>query len=306
MKGSIKRAIWALRNAVPSVENCRNLLLEDAAYVRFRPCLENRQHEPSELIRESKIWFSSVQEQDDRFEGRPLFEWDCTPPDPKRILELSRKKTASEAEAKRETRRILGLLADPITQEWVKYDIEQALSRLFSESSIVSFFRSPFIQNDWYRYSDQGRGYGLVFDLSIPWIFQGAEGFPSKPWVPFRVEYVPNIRRPCIQLRLGPADPRESFDDVTKALLTKSADWSAQREERFIRVGVPAGHVRFPPESLRAIVFGDRINDTNRQHILSLARTRSTPLPVFETRESRKHFSMDLVPIYNPGEEPIG
>ncbi len=183
---------------------------------------------------------------------------------------------------------------DPIALAWKQIDIEAKLHRLYGGSSILSFFRDPMVPRYWAQYASNGSGYGLVFDFSVPWVLTSFLGEREGPAVPFKVEYVDRFARPEVGLSIAPSRPSEAFDDIRSALLTKSRDWSEQREYRMVRVGIPAGMAKFPPRSLRALVLGYDISESDRVGLLALAAERAQPVEVWRTILSSKHFGLDM------------
>jgi len=175
--------------------------------------------------------------------------------------------------------------------------IEADHRALYNNSSILSFFTDPTVQRHWAEYADGGKGYGLVFDFATPWPLKI---FPDKPdlqCVPFPVEYSPHREFPAIELSIAPVNPSTAFDEIKRALLTKSVDWSHQREQRLIRVGIPAGPVLFPSGSLRAVLLGYSIETVHRTQLLELAGVRVPPLPVFEMKRGAASYALELHPV---------
>lgn len=266
------------------------------AYVRLRAILNERPTEPEEILAESRIWMPDVRSQDDIYEGAPPFRWSNAPASRHNVEALARRVNAGAADEEigRLVELVMGRLANPAVLANIRSGIEQQMADLYRSSSILSFFKDPSVQAHWAHYANRGRGYGLVFDFSHPWMIELSHELEPSPAVPFPVEYVPPNARPSIELDFRPSD-LNSFDDLKAGLLTKSNHWQEQREERLIRVGVPAGHVSFPPQSLKAIILGYNLSEDEKNLLTLKARQREDPLLVVEVVPSPTGFSLDLI-----------
>lgn len=204
---------------------------------------------------------------------------------------------ASEDQVQRQVDVMMGRVLDPQINAEMRAGIEQILSELYRRSSILSFFKDPRVQAYWAQYANQGRGYGLIFDFSEPWRFPIFEGFEDTPVVPFPVDYVPAHDRPPIDLHFSPMDRRRGFEDLQRGLLTKDIHWREQREERLVRCGIEAGHVEFPPSSLRAVVLGYAVDDERDASVLEAVAARTDELLVLRTVADRDTFNLRLEAI---------
>ncbi len=270
------------------------LIRSGDAFIRLRPTPRSRPEEARQIIIENSLWFSSVKSQDDWFEGRPRFAWPQEAVTYQQILELARRHCRSQVAAQREADRIFAEIQDPRVLAERKAKLQAEHENLYAESSIASFFRNPLIAGHWAQYASRGQGYGLVFNLALPWTFVGARGEPPSRWAPFPVSYVAPTQRPCLHLQIGPSNPTAAFEELRGALLTKSSEWSNQREARFIRVGVPAGLVTFPPTSLRALVLGYDMDEVDKRTMLDLTAQRPEKLEIYQSRHSQEHYALEL------------
>jgi hypothetical protein len=274
------------------------LIRDGDAYLRIRPPIATRPEEIEQILAQNKIWFSSIRNQDDGFEGDPKVEWRGGFPSEDQVLGLARRMLQDEEEARQQAHRILDRLANPVVFEQMKVDLKARIKDLYAESSITSFFRDPLRAGFWDQYSDRGKGYGLIFNMATPWHFIAMLDTSPNKWVPFEVAYVPPLDRPSIPVDATRVTPEAGFDDIKTALLTKSDEWAAQREERFIRVGIPNGLVDFPPDSLRAVVLGHDISGEDKKTILKLAAKRSNRISVFSSVRSPQYYALDLRRIF--------
>lgn len=289
-----KRSLQFARYAPPSANSVRELILADEASIRLRSFGGGaKAREPEQILEESLLWFSSVMDQDDRFEGHPRVQWSQAAPTYEQILGYCRRNHRPAIGANREANRIWKNLSNPETAKAVREQITDRIAKLFGDSSIASFLSRPFNPRNWWDYADRDRGWGVVFDLTLPWRFEGHAGEWGR-WPPFDVQYVSAVSRPSIELDYSIWSDREGFEAIQAALLTKSKEREEQKERRFVRVGVKAGLVSFPSGSLRAVLLGADIATENRERMLKLARSRPVRLPVFQMRQSVEHFALDL------------
>ncbi|OGT60238.1 MAG: hypothetical protein A3E01_15485 [Gammaproteobacteria bacterium RIFCSPHIGHO2_12_FULL_63_22] len=265
--------------------------------VRLRPFSAARPTEPSQIILEDELWFASVRSQDDIFEGKPRFTWRDPPTSDADLAEMIRRQGIPEPTASVLRREFAKQIADPAILAKMCRDLEDRNHELYERSSIASFLSEPFNQELWSRYGNQGNGYGVVFDGSKPWHLQVAEGHAPMDLVPFPVKYVDTRGRPAIELAFAPADPSNSFPEIEKALLSKSAKWKHQDENRMFRIGIPEGNVRFPSEILRAVLLGYNVREPDKKRIIEMVSKRAEPIPVFQLEEHPEIYPLRPIKI---------
>lgn len=247
--------------------------------------------EPRQILLQNQVWFSNVRSQDDIFEGRPLFAWTADLPSDHELTLMSRRQMpgANAADIQRVAQHIRSRIRDPIIREEVIRGVEREHTELYERSSILSFFKDATLQRYWAQYANNGRGYALAFDFSIPWRFESAPGMGVQDWAPFPVRYVFRTNRPTITLSLCRTTPQAAFSQLEQALLTKSEEWLEQQEERLIRLGIPAGHVSFPAPSLVALIVGYNTSDEDLAALRALVGQRATELPIFRVEPSNSY-----------------
>lgn len=172
-------------------------------------------------------------------------------------------------------------LADPLIRDEIHQTMIEALSRLYTQSSILSFFRSATDQRNWAHYADSSRGHAFVFDFRQPWLMSCMLEMPPIWAAPQPVDYKPPEQFPPIPMVIGPQEPEAAWLDIQRALLMKSDRWQDQGEHRLFRVGIGPGLVSFPPASLRAVVLGYNTSAEDESILRGLCAQRSLPLPVF-------------------------
>lgn len=266
-------------------------------YVRMRSF--RRENEIEDILLRDLIYFGSVRSQDDIYEGRPNFRWFDTDVSAGHVYRLARRnmRWASEQEVRDKTNEIMALAADPIQLAvWQGWN-EISLEKLYSTSSICSFFRSAKKQQFWASYGDGGTGYALIFDFSIPWRYVGVADSPESNWVPFKVNYVDADRRPAVDLHFGPTTGADGWNMINRALLMKSNEWAGQGEWRLVRLGLGAGQVAFPASSLCGVVLGYGVSPENERRTVEIARNRPIPLPVVKAAASSTGYQLTFRPL---------
>lgn len=276
------------------VEELLGLLASDRGYLRLRPPVSTRPNEIVEILQDNLVWFSSVSDQDDIFEGRPVIRVR----DEARIedmLALAERNMPGAAHEERvvQAELMYRRLQDPEVGPELRRGVANGLRRLYAGSSILCLFKSVQSQAYWDQYASSGAGYALVFDMATPWNMVAAVGMDAMDTVPFQVRYVEGDR-PIVEVPLAPADPQTGFDDIERALLTKSIEWIHQREWRFVRIGIPGGLVEFPKASLAAIVLGYSTSKTDKSALLSAVTTYLPGLPVFEVAEDDQSYMLGV------------
>jgi hypothetical protein len=170
--------------------------------------------------------------------------------------------------------------------EWFKLAMEQA----YQNSSLCCFARDVTDPRYWGQYANKGCGMALVFDFSHHWNVAIGPDVKPRPTVPFRVDYSDD--RPIVQLEW--TERGNAWEETRAALLTKHSRWRDQSEFRVIRLGVPAGHVNFPAQSLRAVVLGHSVKPEVAKEIAALIELRADPLPLFRAIRSPTKSAFDI------------
>lgn len=264
-----------------TVEALDEVFWKEHAYVRLRG-RSRIAEEPRQVLIEHQVFMGDIRSQDDAFEGHPIFE---TPRIASRedLVELARRNMtgASQLEIEAMVRQIEMRLANPVIREEMHQTMIDGLTRLYTQSSILSFFRTTADQRNWAQYADSGRGHAFVFDFRQPWLMSCMSNMPPIWAVPHPVDYKPPNQFPPIPMVIGPQEPEAAWRDIESALLLKSDRWNDQGEHRLFRVGIGPGRVSFPPASLRAVILGYKICAADELILRELCAQRSLPLPIY-------------------------
>lgn len=264
-----------------TVEALDEVFWEEHAYVRLRG-RSRIAEEPRQVLIEHQVFMGDIRSQDDAFEGHPIFE---TPKIASRegLGELARRNMtgASQLEIEAMVRQIEMRLANPVIREEMYQTMIDGLTKLYTQSSILSFFRTTTDQRNWAQYADSGRGHAFVFDFRQPWLMSCMSNMSPTWAVPHPVDYKPPDQFPPIPMVIGPQEPEAGWLDIQRALLMKSDRWQDQGEHRLFRVGIGPGFVSFPPASLRAMVLGYDVSAADEAILRGLCEQRSLPLPIY-------------------------
>ena len=85
---------------------------------------------------------------------------------------------------------------------------------------------------------------------------------------------------------------------VFDALVTKSTDWSYEKEWRLIDHRILERKRTYPPATLVEIIFGCRVSSENKDRIFAaVAGSKSAP-NFFIARPSQTHFSLEIDPDF--------
>jgi hypothetical protein len=128
----------------------------------------------------------------------------------------------------------------------------------------------------WGHYSTCHKGFCLGFDTSIPdGLFGRAEQVTYSQDLPVAAMVVDSEN-----------------DIVRKMLLTKSCDWSYEREWRIIEFDNVPGLITYPPESLVEIIFGLEMDETHKAALRQLARDAGCHSRFFQARKQPGQYAL--------------
>src|SRR5206468_8011067 len=78
----------------------------------------------------------------------------------------------------------------------------------------------------------------------------------------------------------------KTFRDATPWMLTKSSDWSYEREWRILDFEIGPGIKTFPPECLSSAILGCCIPEEQRAKVLKWIRNFPTHVQILQARKS--------------------
>jgi hypothetical protein len=173
-----------------------------------------------------------------------------------------------------------------------QFDWEEMLRR-YRLMSLCAENKNPLL---WSHYADRHRGAAFEFDASAK------EGVAFETAMP--VKY--SRRVPCaysgndfIESALGLNPLPEAAQTLLPLVLTKSLEWSYEKEWRIVRVAAKEGQglfadLGFSPRSLSRIFLGCRISIRSRRAIERLAAGDLAHVEIYQARQSQARFALEF------------
>ena len=163
----------------------------------------------------------------------------------------------------------------------------------------------------WAHYCDSHHGFALGFDSTHAFfqtlrfrafgVLTEVKYSDERPVMPASENWDGSPAE--IERVVGEADLAELF------FYTKSRDWAYEQELRMIanpdladrRIEGPAGQnvylFKFPPDSLKEVIFGIRMHDGLKGHITDLIRQRYPHVKLFQSSLNAMRFNLDISPV---------
>lgn len=225
---------------IPNINTQNNLLFDDVArrigcctLYRYRPINPNE----IDALEEGYLWFSSVDDLNDPFEGSIKLkevEQDST-------MEISLTFNISvNGDAPKEAKKIFEI-PNLIHQSNDYY--KRVFQSMLTHTKVCCFSKSKTAKLMWSHYADNHRGMVMEYDISFDInLFR------------FALPVIYHEKLPEINFM---AQQNKSIESVLK---NKSQDWNYEQEVRLINDN-PAGtpnKIRINLESLRSVIFGYR------------------------------------------------
>ena len=139
----------------------------------------------------------------------------------------------------------------------------------------------------WAHYADAHQGFCLRF-LNDPTDRFRTLAQNDNPIVPFEVTYAndyPTINR----------IEDDDWTTVEKASLTKSLEWSYEKEWRMVDLS-GQGVRRFPSQLLTGVVFGCKMSEKHKEMVRGWCKDRESEVEFYEARQSETAYSLEIVP----------
>ena len=133
----------------------------------------------------------------------------------------------------------------------------------------------------WAHYADQHTGFCLEFETNTP-LFSRV-----RP-----VIYAGDLPKQDLVELLA-----VNVQQLPLYLVTKAKDWEYEKEWRLADPGSGAGPQEYPAESLTGVILGCRMDEKNRKQIQEWCRDRDRPPELFEAKEKRTEYGLDIIPI---------
>jgi len=157
----------------------------------------------------------------------------------------------------------------------------KSLTRDYNDKvGILSLTATPAHTLMWSHYADSHKGVCLEFCTSEGSFFSRAQS----------VNYAQDFPHLEILRLINDAD----FREATPWILTKSSDWSYEREWRVLDFKNGPGVQVFTPECLSAVILGCLIPEVERDRVMSWVKNFPTPVRVLQAKMSGKSFHLQI------------
>jgi hypothetical protein len=171
------------------------------------------------------------------------------------------------------------------------------MARRFRLLSLCAEVNSPLL---WAHYADCHRGVAFEFDAcDTGGIAEGISFVAAKP-VKYR-KWIPRSysQKDFIENTLGLTALPDSARTFLPLVLTKSLEWSYEKEWRILRVADEDAQslfadIAFSPCSLARIFLGCRISTRDRRAIERLATGDFKDVEIHQARQSRTRFALEF------------
>lgn len=87
-------------------------------------------------------------------------------------------------------------------------------------------------------------------------------------------------------------------DKVALSFLTKFIDWSYEREWRVIDHDAGPGSREYPPELLKSVIFGLRMEDENKVQIKKWLGTRRAPVRLYQAVQGKDRYEVTITEVH--------
>lgn len=175
-----------------------------------------------------------------------------------------------------------------------------SMARCFRLLSLCGECNNPLL---WAHYANCHRGVAFEFDACYTGRIAEEISFAAAEPVRYR-KHVPRAysRKDFIESTLGLNPLPDSAQTWLPLMLTKSLEWSYEKEWRIMRVAGQGGRslftdLAFSPLSLSRIFLGCRISIRDRKAIERLATGNFGHVEIYQARQSQKRFALEFDPI---------
>lgn len=230
----------------------------------------------------NEIYFPPASSFNDPFDLRPVFSLNASPQQQREdFIRLSKKYKPhlTEAQHQAEADRVMASSLNTESIESTRAGIQVTASHvLTTELGVLCVSTRGDDILLWSHYADSHRGVCLEFDGTFAFMAQAQKVTYSSDRSPINPY----------------ADDRETM--LTKALLTKSAQWSYESEWRLIRHDGGPGVVCFRPQNLTGIILGALASRSTIEIVRKWAGERSIPVKLYQAFTSNTSFALDIHP----------
>ncbi len=233
------------------------------------------------IFKNNEIYFAAPKDFNDPFDSVMKFEYPKSPAERERLMKAGIRHSYPHLPEKD---------MDSLVRKWVRTgdDIphikgicDELTYQMQKELPVFCMTEKKDNILMWAHYAGQHTGFCLEFRTDNP--------FFSRV-------------RPVVYYRCLPKQDLVEFltADIRRLplyLVTKAEDWAYEKEWRLAEPGTQPGQRKYPPESLTGVILGCRMNKKNREQINRWCRERKPRPTLYEAKEKRTEFGLDITPI---------
>jgi len=229
------------------------------------------------------VWFSPPAKLNDPFECRPWFTFEGTQEQIVQSMARGLRQyhpdlTANSATAHAISIFLEGRHRDPNTWEGLRQDAVKTLGNKIGLYCLSENNDSILM---WSHYAEEHQGYCLEFEATAHTAFFGAAQ---------KVKY--NTDFPVVDFFNTPNEEQAEL-----IFLTKFVGWSYEKEWRIVDHEVGPGIREYPPELLRAVIFGLYMPEADRAKIRAWVKKRGHAVKYFEAQRDDRQFKVVIKEI---------
>ncbi len=236
---------------------------------------ENRILWIREAIRENRVYYSSIEQFNDPFEGHLTMTYDAP---------FEMKEARAREHIMRQQPELSMQEISDLVPERIAYAEQHGLSNLKDLRKKIGIYCLSQKRDDilmWSHYACSHRGICIEFSATeqAHVVFMGQA---------FRVVYQ-NLF-PCVNLY------NTSLEDKAKAyILTKSQHWSYECEWRVIDFPKPSGYRSIPPRLISSVILGAKATDETREAIKQLLSGLAWTVKLYQARMNSDNYGLEIV-----------
>ncbi|PTP81144.1 DUF2971 domain-containing protein [Vibrio splendidus] len=254
-------------------------------------------------LRNSKLWFSDLDDFNDPFEGRYVLDDKLTYTTMRQLMKRTTIKSDSEVGAVERARMLeeIGVANDGANKQDLLYtmalrDFKEALIKTVHNSKAVCLSHSaPAPENDplyenlmWSHYANGLRGFCIVLDRQVLMDYFLQQELSIRP-IEVQYQDVPmtlSLNDYVRSRHVLHGTDGDLIKAVTATIGCKSKAWAYENEFRFLSLE-NENLQSYTPEALSQVVIGEKMPDKDRQSIIDAALI-ANPTVVFKLARLKK------------------
>jgi hypothetical protein len=248
------------------------------------------------LIQDSELWFSSAREFNDPFDSALQYQYEDNPPGIRRKWAEDFLKRDEPHLNSKEREEVIDKRLQEIDKDvgYIERLQQHNVELNYKKYGICSL---TMIRDDllmWAHYSDHHRGFCVGIDTEELLNVQISLAKYKKQLVEL-IKVIYSYTMPSVNFFDSMLSQRDN--DIVTLLTTKSEHWSYERECRLtyydhIDTPIHIGH-----SAIVEVIMGCKIDDKNKQDMLSLLDKKSSRTAVFQASKHKSDFALEFEKI---------